>query len=121
GLHAFTEFLEHLPPDTGMAFVLIQHLDPAHKSLLADLLAPHTQMELVEAADGMQLAPNKVFVIPPDATMTISFGRLVIASPAPDRVNRWPIDSFFASLAEDQNHHAVCIVLSGAGSDGSRS
>jgi two-component system CheB/CheR fusion protein len=119
GLHAFTTFLSNLPPDTGMAFVLIQHLDPIHKSLLVSLLAPHTAMKMVEAADGMPLAPNTVFVIPPDATMTISGGRLVISSPAPARVNRWPIDSFFASLAEDQKHHAVCIVLSGAGGDGS--
>ena len=71
GLHAFTTFLDNLPPDTGMAFVLIQHLDPIHKSLLVSLLAPHTAMPVVEAADGMPLAPNTVFVIPPDATMTI--------------------------------------------------
>jgi two-component system CheB/CheR fusion protein len=121
GLHAFTEFLTNLPPDTGMAFVLIQHLDPSHKSLLVGLLAPHTGMAVMEATDGVKLAPNTVFVIPPDATMTISGGRLVIASPAPARVNRWPIDSCFTSVAEDQGSHAVCIVLSGAGSDGSRS
>ncbi len=120
GLHAFTTFLDNLPPDTGMAFVLIQHLDPIHKSLLVNLLAPHTAMPVMEAADGMSLAPNTVFVIPPDATMTIEGGRLVVSSPAPARANRWPIDSFFTSLAADQNQHAVCIVLSGAGSDGSR-
>ena len=61
---AFTTFLDNLPPDTGMAFVLIQHLDPIHKSLLVNLLAPHTAMPVQEAADGMQLAPNTVFVIP---------------------------------------------------------
>ncbi len=121
GLHAFTTFLDNLPPDTGMAFVLIQHLDPIHKSLLVNLLAPHSTMPVIEAVDGMYLAPNTVFVIPPDATMTIDAGRLVVSSPAPARANRWPIDSFFASLAADQNRHAVCIVLSGAGSDGARS
>src|SRR5580658_2391489 len=120
GLHAFTTFLDNLPPDTGMAFVLIQHLDPIHKSLLVNLLAPHTAMPVMEAVDGMSLTPNTVFVIPPDATMTIAGGRLVVSSPAPARANRWPIDSFFNSLAADQNQHAVCIVLSGAGSDGSR-
>jgi two-component system CheB/CheR fusion protein len=120
GLHAFTTFLDNLPPDTGMAFVLIQHLDPIHKSLLVSLLAPHTAMPVMEAADGMYLAPSTVFVIPPDATMTIEGGRLLVSSPAPARANRWPIDSFFTSLAADQNQHAVCIVLSGAGSDGSR-
>ena len=62
-----------------------------------------------------------VFVIPPDATMTVDAGRLVIASPAPARANRWPIDAFFTALADDQKRHAVCIVLSGAGSDGARS
>jgi two-component system, chemotaxis family, CheB/CheR fusion protein len=121
GLRAFTEFLENLPPDTGMAFVLIQHLDPVHKSLLVSLLASHTAMQVVEATDGMPVVPNTVFVIPPDATMTIGNGRLAVSSPAPARENRWPIDSFFTSLAEDQNHHAVCIVLSGTGSDGTRS
>jgi two-component system, chemotaxis family, CheB/CheR fusion protein len=121
GLRAFTEFLDNLPPETGMAFVLIQHLDPVHKSLLVGLLAPHTTMQVVEAADGMPVVPNTVFVIPPDATMTISNGRLAVSSPAPARGNRWPVDSFFTSLAEDQNHHAVCIVLSGTGSDGTRS
>jgi two-component system CheB/CheR fusion protein len=120
GLYAFTTFLDNLSPDTGMAFVLIQHLDPIHKSLLVNLLAPHTAMPVMEAADGMSLVPNTVFVIPPDATMTIEGGRLVVSSPAPARANRWPIDSFFSSLAGDQNQHAVCIVLTGAGSDGSR-
>jgi two-component system, chemotaxis family, CheB/CheR fusion protein len=121
GLHAFTEFLTHLPSDTGMAFVLIQHLDPAHKSLLVELLAPHTTMRAVEAVDGMRVVPNTVFVIPPDATMTIGNGRLMVSGPAPALQSRWPIDSFFASLAKDQGRNAVCIVLSGTGRDGARS
>ena len=79
GLQAFTGFLANLPPDTGMAFVLIQHLDPAHKSLLASLLAPHTAMAVVEAADGMPVVPNTVFVIPPDATMTIGNGAVSVS------------------------------------------
>jgi len=119
GLLAFTSFLDALPPDTGMAFVLIQHLDPSHKSLLVSLLGGHTAMPVVEAVDGMPLAPNAVFVIPPDSTITIHAGRLVVSSPAPARVNRHPIDSCFTSLAEDQKQHAVAIVLAGAGSDGS--
>ena len=121
GLQAFTEFLANTPSDTGMAFVLIQHLDPIHKSLLVSLLAPHTGMNVVEAGDGMPLAPNWVFIIPPDATLTVSNGRLVLSHPAPARADRRPIDSFFTSLAEDQGSHAVCIVLSGTGSDGTRS
>jgi two-component system CheB/CheR fusion protein len=121
GLQAFTEFLANLPADTGMAFVLIQHLDPGHKSLLVGLLAMQTSMQVVEAADGMAVAPNTVFVIPPDATLTISNARLTVSHPAPARVDRCPIDSFFTSLAEDQASHAVCIVLAGTGSDGTRS
>ncbi len=119
GLQAFTSFLAALPPDTGMAFLLIQHLDPSHKSLLVSLLAGHTAMRIVEAAEGMPLTPDAVFVIPPDATLTVRDGRLVVSSPAPARVSRRPIDRCFASLAEDQGQHAVAIVLAGAGSDGS--
>jgi two-component system CheB/CheR fusion protein len=121
GLQAFSEFLANLPADTGMAFVLIQHLDPDHKSLLVDLLRAQTRMPVVEAADGMQVAPNTVFVIPPDATLTISGARLVLSKPAAARIDRCPVDSFFTSLAEDQASHAVCIVLAGTGSDGTRS
>jgi two-component system CheB/CheR fusion protein len=120
GLHAFTAFLAAVPLNSGMAFVLIQHLDPVHQSLLVDLLASRTAMRVIEAEDGMMLAPDHVFVIPPDATMTVSGGRLRVVHPAPDRAHRWPIDTFFASLAADQLDHAVCIVLSGTGSDGSR-
>jgi two-component system, chemotaxis family, CheB/CheR fusion protein len=119
GLLAFTSFLAALPPDTGMAFVLIQHLDPTHKSLLVSLLSGHTAMRIVEAADGMPLAPDAVFVIPPDATLTVRSRRLVVSRPAPARINRQPIDRCFTSLAEDQRQQAVAIVLAGAGSDGS--
>ena len=119
GLHAFSSFLTALPPDTGMAFALIQHLDPNHKSLLVSLLRSHTILPVVEAQDGMPLMPNAVFVIPPDATMTVHDGRLAVSRPAPGRASRHPIDSCFMSLADDQQYHAVAIVLSGAGSDGS--
>jgi two-component system CheB/CheR fusion protein len=119
GLHAYSSFLAALPPTTGMAFVLIQHLDPNHKSLLVSLLQNHTEMPVVEAADGMPLTPDVAFVIPPDSTMTISHGRLAITSPAPERVSRHPIDSCFTSLGEDQRQRAIAIVLAGAGSDGS--
>lgn len=119
GLQAFTSFLAAVPPAADMAFVLIQHLAPSHDRLLARLLAPHTGMPVTEAIDGMALAPDRVFVIPPNATMTVAGGRLHIARPAPERAHRHPIDTFFASLAADQRQHCVCIVLSGSGSDGS--
>ena len=75
GLDAFRSFFSALPADTGMAFVLIQHLSPDHKSMLAELLGRTTGMDVIEAIDGVEVKPNCVFVIPPDATMTIKGGR----------------------------------------------
>jgi two-component system, chemotaxis family, CheB/CheR fusion protein len=102
-----------------MAFVLVQHLDPDHKSLLAELLSKHTEMPVTQAKDGMALAVDRVFVIPPNAVLTIKDSVLHVVTPAPPREHRRPIDAFFASLGEDQQEHAVCVILSGSGSDGS--
>lgn len=118
GLEAFKTFFANMPADSGMAFVLVQHLAPDHKSMLTDLLGRTTPMKVVEAADGMSIAANQVFVIPPNATLTIEGGRLRVTKPAPPRESRRPIDTFFSSLADDQGENAVCIVLSGTGSDG---
>ena len=118
GLEAFKSFFASTPPNTGMAFVLVQHLSPDHKSMLSDLLGKTTEMDVIEAADGVVVKPNSVFVIPPDATMTIAGGRLKVVKPAPPRDRRRPIDTFLQSLAEDQGENAVCIILSGTGSDG---
>jgi two-component system, chemotaxis family, CheB/CheR fusion protein len=118
GLAAFKSFLAHTPADTGMAFVLVQHLDPHHKSLLVELLGAQSPIPVVEARDGLMVKANCVFVIPPDATLTIVDGTLRLASPAPDRAHRRPIDTFFASLAADFDERAVAIVLAGVGSDG---
>jgi two-component system, chemotaxis family, CheB/CheR fusion protein len=115
GLAAFRSFLSHMPPDTGMTFVLVQHLDPHHPSMLVELLAPHTAMPV---SHGGTVVGNHVYVIPPDATLTIEKGVLKVQSPAPAREHRRPIDSFFVSLAEDRGEQAVSIVLSGVGSDG---
>ena len=101
-----------------MGYVLVQHLSPDHKSMLADLLGKATPMPVVEAVDGMQVTANRVFVIPPDATMTISGGHLQVVKPAPPRHTRRPIDTFLQSLAKDQGENAICIILSGTGSDG---
>ena len=101
-----------------MAFVLVQHLAPAHKSMLADLLGKVTAMPVVEAEDGTRAEANRVYVIPPDATLTFKDRTLRVTRPAPPRERRRPIDTFFSSLAEDQGENAVCIVLSGTGSDG---
>ncbi|MET4717633.1 two-component system CheB/CheR fusion protein [Bradyrhizobium japonicum] len=119
GLAAFRSFFDHMPADTGMAFVLVQHLDPDHNSLLVDLLRPHTAMEVVEAQDQAVLVPNRIHVIPPNATLTLEGDVLRVSTPVPPREYRRPIDTFFASLAESQEDCAVGIILSGVGSDGS--
>jgi len=118
GLEAFTTFFANTPADSGMAFVLVQHLDPYHKSMLVELLGRHTAMAVTEAEDRMRVVADRVFVVPPDATLTIKDGVLRMTKPAPAREYRRPIDTFFSSLAEDQGERAVCIVLSGTGSDG---
>ncbi|ABE65171.1 MCP methyltransferase, CheR-type (plasmid) [Nitrobacter hamburgensis X14] len=118
GLDAFKSFFEGVPADTGMSFVLVQHLDPNHKSLLVELLRPHTSMRVEEARDGVALAANHIFVIPPNATMTMEGDLLRVSTPAPAREYRRPIDTFFTSLAENQQECAVAVVLSGVGSDG---
>ena len=118
GLDAFKSFFENAAADTGMGFVLVQHLSPDYKSMLAELLGKVTSMDVIEATDGVAVKANCVFVIPPDATMTIANGCLKIVKPAPPRERRRPIDTFFQSLAEDQGENAVCIILSGTGSDG---
>jgi two-component system CheB/CheR fusion protein len=119
GLDAFKTFFAKMPPRSGMAFVLVQHLDPLHKSLLVELLGKQTAMPVLQAEDGMAVAADHVFVIPPNATLTIEAGILRVATPAPPREHRRPIDVFFSSLAEDQKENAVCVILSGTGSDGS--
>jgi two-component system, chemotaxis family, CheB/CheR fusion protein len=119
GLDAFKSFFAAMPPRSGMAFVLVQHLDPHHKSLLVELLSNHTEMPVVQAEDGMAVAADHVFVIPPNAVMTVKGGILRVSTPAPPREHRKPIDVFFAALAEDQKENAICIILSGSGSDGS--
>jgi two-component system CheB/CheR fusion protein len=119
GLDAFRAFFANMPPQSGMAFVLVQHVDPHHKSLLVELLSHHIAMPVVQAEDGMRVVADHVFVIPPNAVLTIRAGMLHVATPAPPREHRKPIDLFFASLAEDQEEKAVSIILSGSGSDGS--
>ena len=119
GLEAFEQFFSHLPPDSGMAFVLVQHLAPDYKSLLPELLAKHTQMPVLQVKNEVRVASDHVYVIPPDATLTIDRGVLRVLSPPVElRGHRTPIDGFFHSLAEDQGEYAVCILLSGTGTDG---
>ncbi|HEV2363142.1 MAG TPA: chemotaxis protein CheB [Caulobacteraceae bacterium] len=118
GFEAFKSFLGAMPSDSGMAFVLVQHLSPDHTSMLAELLGRVTSMSVTEATDGAPVEANRVFVIPPNSTLTIAGGRLAVCRPAPPH-NRRPIDTFFQSLAEDQGEKAIGVVLAGTGSDGS--
>jgi two-component system, chemotaxis family, CheB/CheR fusion protein len=118
GLAAFKGFFANMPADTGMAFVLVQHLDPHHDSLLVELLRPHASMPVMEARDRVKVEKNHIFVIPPDATLTMEGDVLRVSSPAPERAHRRPIDTFFSSLADNQEDCAVGIILSGVGSDG---
>jgi len=118
GLQAFKTFFASMPANSGMAFVLVQHLAPQHESMLTELLRSATAMHVVEAADRTVLAADHVYVIPPNATLRIAGGELRVSKPAPAREHRRPVDTFFSALAEDQGENAVCIVLSGGGSDG---
>ncbi|HWX65523.1 MAG TPA: chemotaxis protein CheB [Rhodanobacter sp.] len=120
GLEAFKSFFAHMPVDGELAFVLVQHLAPDHNSLLAELVGRGTTMPVLEATHGMRVEPRHVYVIPPNATLTISDGVLQVCKPAPPREHRWPINTFFTSLAEDQGDYAVCVVLAGTGSDGAQ-
>ncbi len=118
GLKAFTDFVSHMPPDSGLAFVLVQHLDPQHPSLLPELLATHTSMPVQSVIDQTPVAPNHVYLIPPNTALTIAQGVLLLEPPTAAHGHRLPIDHFFRSLAADQGARAVGIVLSGTGSDG---
>ncbi len=117
GLEAFTQLLSHLPAQTGMAFVLVQHLAPKHKSALPDLLARATRIPIAEVKDGMQVEPDHVYVIPPDTNMTISDAKLHLVRRAASE-QHMPIDFFFRSLAEDLKTKAIGVILSGTAYDG---
>jgi len=120
GLAAFEAFFSGLPPgaDPGMAFVLVQHLAPEHKSLLSELIGRHTRLPVFEVQDGMPVQANCVYIIPPNYEMTLQDGALHLHHSAAPRSQRLPINSFFESLAVDQQAQAIGIVLSGTGSDG---
>ncbi|MFA6110798.1 MAG: CheR family methyltransferase [Candidatus Latescibacterota bacterium] len=103
---------------TGMAFILVQHLAPDHKSILTELVGRYTRMQVFEVEDGMTVAPDCAYIIPPNRNMALLGGRLQLLEPTAPRGLRLPIDFFFRSLAQDQRDRAICIVLSGTGSDG---
>ena len=117
GLEALQQFLTFLPADTGMAFVVIQHLSPDHRSLLADILGKYTTMPVLEAQDGMHVRKNTVYMLPPKYNMEIEGGVLHLHEYNHQHINH-PIDVFFRSLAKSYENRAVAMILSGTGSDG---
>jgi two-component system CheB/CheR fusion protein len=118
GLEAFSALLLGLPEDTGMAFVLIQHLAPAHTSALPDLLRRATLMPVMEIKDGLRITANHVYVIPPNANVGIQHGRLYLQPREAEAGRYLPIDYFLKSLAHEQGDNAIGIILSGTASDG---
>jgi two-component system CheB/CheR fusion protein len=122
GLAAFEAFFSGMPADcdSGMAFVLVQHLAPDHESLLVDLVKRYTRMAVFEVEDGMQILPNCTYIIPPNRDMALLNGSLQLLDPIAVRGQRLSIDFFFRSLARDQRERAICVILSGSGSDGTQ-
>jgi two-component system CheB/CheR fusion protein len=118
GLEAFTTFLKALHPGSGMAFVLVQHMDPTHESMLSKILGKTTEMPVDEVTNGMRVQPDHVYVAPPDADMTIHGGMLKLTKRKASKGMHLPIDVFLTSLAEDQKSAAIGVVLSGIASDG---
>ena len=118
GLEAFTQLLKHLPADTGMGFVLVQHLDPDHDSALVQILARVTSMPVREVANELRIAPNHVYIIPPNTDMATAQGVLKLQRRQAGRAPHHSIDFFFESLARDQHECAIGVILSGTASDG---
>jgi two-component system CheB/CheR fusion protein len=118
GFEAFRELLKALPSDTGLALVLVQHLDPGHESLLAKLLSKATTMPVAEVEEGMTVEPNHVYVIPPNKTMGIGNGTLHLIARGEPMAKHLPIDYFLTSLAADRGNRAIGVILSGTASDG---
>lgn len=119
GLEACTKLLGALPPDNGMAFILVQHLDPTHESMMAELLAYRTSMTVVQATNGMQLERRHLYIIPPGSYLSVSNGALHLSEPGARHGARLPFDFLLRSLAGEYGERAICVILSGTGADGS--
>jgi chemotaxis methyl-accepting protein methylase len=118
GLEALSSFLAHVPADSGMAFVVVQHLDPTQKGMLVELLQRITPIPVTQVKDRTIVKPDCVYVIPPNKDMSILHGVLHLLDPIAPRGLRLPIDFFLRSLADDQREHSIGVILSGMGSDG---
>ena len=117
GLEALQQFFSCMPPNSGLSFVVVQHLSPDYKSLMADILSKHTEMQVYQAENDMAIEADTVYLIPPKKFMTIKGGKLILTDYAPGTLNH-PIDIFFTSLAEEKREHSIVVVLSGTGTDG---
>lgn len=120
GLESLGNFFKAMPSDSGMAFVVLQHLSPDFRSLMDELLARDTDMKIRKAEDGMAVEPNTIYLNPPRKNMIVSGGNLYLSEIDPEQVLSLPIDQFFRSLAQDYRRQCIGVVLSGTGSDGSR-
>jgi len=120
GLKALEEFFDHCSSDTGCAFVIVQHLSPEYKSLMPDLLSRHTKMSVKEAIQDDKVKPNCVYLIPGDKNIIIKDGSLVLTKRPPHNQMNFSIDIFFKSLAIEKREKAICFILSGTGSDGTK-
>ncbi len=120
GLKAIQEFFDNIPPTTGYAFVIVQHLSPDYKSLMGELLAKHTAMQVFEAEDNLLVMPNCVYLIPSKKIMRISGGRLKLEDKAKGAHPALSIDVFFESLAKERGSKAIGVILSGTGTDGTK-
>jgi chemotaxis methyl-accepting protein methylase/PAS domain-containing protein len=118
GLEALEQFLGHVPTASGMALVIVQHLDPTRKGIMPELLQRNTGMKVLQVRDRTSVQPNCVYVIPPNKDMSILHGVLHLLDPASPRGLRLPIDFFLRSLAQDRHEHSIGVILSGMGSDG---
>jgi two-component system CheB/CheR fusion protein len=118
GLEAFEQFFSNMPPDKGIAFVIVQHLDPTGHSSMPQILSRFTKMPVQVTADGMLVEPNSIYLLPPNKSMGIQDGALYLQEPARPPGLRLPIDFFFRSLAKEMGADAICIILSGTGTDG---
>jgi two-component system CheB/CheR fusion protein len=118
GLDAIEKFFSNMPSDSDMAFVIIMHFDPTSKSVMVEILKRYTKMEVYQAEDGVKISPNTVYIIPPNKDMAILHGKIQLLEPTVSRGIRHPIDFFFRSLSEDYKEKAICIILSGTGTEG---
>ena len=119
GLEAMEQFLKNVPEKSGMAYVVVQHLDPTQKGMLPELLQRITRLKVFQAKDNMLVSPDCVYVIPPNKSMSILHGKLQLFQPLESRGLRLPVDFFLRSLADDRKEGSIGLILSGMGSDGS--